>query len=59
MVLLTSIKSKIFVFAVMATLIPSLGLGLLSFRQNEAQINGNVTRELRALASQASRELEL
>jgi diguanylate cyclase (GGDEF)-like protein len=59
MVLLTSIKSKIFVFAVMATLIPSLGLGLLSFHQNEAQINGNVTRELRALASQASRELEL
>ncbi|MEQ1583557.1 MAG: GGDEF domain-containing protein, partial [Candidatus Nitrotoga sp.] len=43
----------------MATLIPSLGLGLLSFRQNEAQISDNVTRELRALASQASRELEL
>ena len=59
MVLLRSIKSKIFVFAIMATLIPSLGLGLLSFRQNEAQISDNVTRELRALASQASRELEL
>ncbi|MFZ1766122.1 MAG: diguanylate cyclase [Candidatus Nitrotoga sp.] len=43
----------------MATLIPSFGLGLLSFRQNEAQISDNVTRELRALASQASRELEL
>lgn len=59
MVLLRSIKSKIFVFAIMATLIPSFGLGLLSFRQNEAQISDNVTRELRALASQASRELEL
>ncbi|MDO9103025.1 MAG: diguanylate cyclase [Candidatus Nitrotoga sp.] len=59
MILLRSIKSKIFVFAIMATLIPSLGLGLLSFRQNEAQISDNVTRELRALASQASRELEL
>ncbi len=59
MVLLKSIKSKIFVFAIMATLIPSLGLGLLSFRQNEAQISNNVTSELRALASQASRELEL
>lgn len=59
MVFLKSIKSKIFVFAIMATLIPSLGLGLLSFRQNEAQISDNVTRELRALASQASRELEL
>ncbi|MBK8570798.1 MAG: diguanylate cyclase [Nitrosomonadales bacterium] len=59
MILLRSIKSKIFVFAIMATLIPSFGLGLLSFRQNEAQISDNVTRELRALASQASRELEL
>ncbi|RFC33441.1 MAG: diguanylate cyclase (GGDEF) domain-containing protein [Candidatus Nitrotoga sp. SPKER] len=59
MVLLKSIKSKIFIFAIIATLTPSLGLGLLSFRQNEAQINDNVTRELRALASQASRELEL
>ena len=59
MVLLKSIKSKIFVFAIIATITPSLGLGLLSFRQNEAQISENVTRELRALASQASRELEL
>ncbi|CAH1212738.1 Diguanylate cyclase (GGDEF) domain-containing protein [Candidatus Nitrotoga sp. BS] len=59
MVFLKSIKSKIFVFAILATLIPSLGLGLLSFRQNEARISDNVPRELRALASQASRELEL
>ena len=44
---LRSIKSKLVVFAMMATLIPSLGLGLLSFRQNEAQISDNVTRELR------------
>ena len=55
---LRSIKSKIVVFAMMATLIPSLGLGLLSFRQNEAQINDNVTRELRAMTSYASREIE-
>ena len=54
-----SIKSKIVVFAVMATLVPSLGLGLLSFRQNEAQINDNVTRELRALTNYAIREIEL
>lgn len=57
--MLKSIKSKIFVFAIIATLVPSLGLGLLSFHQNEVQISENVTRELRALASQASRELEL
>ena len=56
---LRSIKSKIVVFAMMATLIPSLGLGLLSFRQNEAQISDNVTRELRAMTSYASREIEL
>ena len=56
---LKSIKSKIMVFAILATLIPSLGLGLLSFRQNEAQIGDNVTRELRALTSYANREIEL
>jgi diguanylate cyclase (GGDEF)-like protein len=56
---LKSIKSKIIVFAVLATLIPSLGLGLLSFRQNEAQISENVTRQLRALTSYANREIEL
>jgi len=56
---LNSIKSKLVVFATMATLVPSLGLGLLSFRQNEAQISANVTRELRALTNYASREVEL
>jgi diguanylate cyclase (GGDEF)-like protein len=56
---LKSIKSKLVVFATMATLVPSLGLGLLSFRQNEAQINSNVTRELRALTNYANREVDL
>ncbi len=56
---LRSIKSKLVVFAMMATLIPSLGLGLLSFRQNEAQISDNVTRELRAMINYASREIKL
>lgn len=54
-----SIKSKIVVFSVLATLIPSLGLGVLSFQQNETMISENVTRELRALAHYASRELDL
>lgn len=54
-----SIKSKIIVFSILATLIPSLGLGVLSFQQNEAMISQNVTRELRALANHASRELDL
>ena len=43
----------------MATLIPSLGLGLLSFRLNEALINDNLTRELLSLADFTSRELDL
>ncbi|MBA4141612.1 MAG: diguanylate cyclase [Nitrosospira sp.] len=47
------------VFAILATLIPSLGLGILSFRQNEAQISDNVTRELRTLTNYARREIEL
>lgn len=54
-----SIKNKIIVFSILATLIPSLGLGILSFQQNEAMISENVTRELRALANHASRELDL
>ncbi len=52
-----SIKSKIFVFALLATLIPSLVLGLLSFHQNESSIRENLTRELRTLANHASSEL--
>jgi diguanylate cyclase (GGDEF)-like protein len=56
---LKSIKSKIFVFAMIATLIPSLGLGLLSFRLNETLINDNLTRELLSLADFTSRELDL
>lgn len=43
----------------LATLIPSLGLGLLSFRLNEALINDNLTRELLSLADFTSRELDL
>ncbi len=54
-----SIKSKIIVFAILATFLPSLGLGLLSFHQNKAIISDNVTRELRASARYASRELDL
>ena len=54
-----SIKSKIIVFAILATFVPSLGLGFLSFYQNKAIISDNVTRELRASARYASRELDL
>jgi len=56
---LKSIKSKIIIFSILATFIPSLGLGILAFQQNEVMISENVTRELRALANHASRELDL
>ncbi|MDP1614199.1 MAG: hypothetical protein Q8L68_00210, partial [Methylococcales bacterium] len=54
-----NIKSKIIVFSILATLIPAVGLGILSFQQNETMINENVTRELRALANYAGRESDL
>ena len=53
-----SIRYKIIVFAILSTLIPSFGFGVLSFQQNETMIGENVTRELRALANYASRELD-
>ena len=52
-----SIKSKILTFAILATLIPSLGLGLISFWRYQVVIGDNVNHELRALASDASGEL--
>jgi hypothetical protein len=56
---LKSIKSKILTFAILATLIPSLGLGLLSFWRYQVVINDNVNHELRTLASDTSGELTM
>lgn len=47
------------IFAVIATLLPTAGLGLLSFKQNEALIIDSVTRELRVLADNVNRQLNL
>jgi len=55
---INSIKNKILIFAILATLIPSTGLGLLSFWQNEAMLADNVTHQLHTLAVDANRELE-
>jgi len=54
---LKSIKSNILAFAILATLIPSIGLGLMSFVGYQDIINKNVDYELRALAKDASGEL--
>jgi len=56
---LNSIKSRILTFAVLATLIPSLGLGVLSFWRYQVLIGADVTHELRSLASDGSGEVTL
>ena len=49
-----SIRSNILAFAILATLIPSVGLGLMSFVGYQDVINRNVDYELRALAKDAA-----
>ena len=46
---LQSIKSKLIAFALLATLVPSVGLGLLSFWGYQAVLNDNVSHELHML----------
>lgn len=41
-----------------ATLLPTISLSLLSFKQNEALISDSVTRELRILADNTNRQLD-
>ena len=52
-----SIRSNILAFAILATLVPSVGLGLMSFVGYQDVINRNVDYELRALAKDAAGEL--
>src|SRR5438067_1194728 len=56
---LKSIKSKILTFALLATFIPSMGLGLLSFWRYQAVINDDVSHELRTLAKDTSGDLTI
>ena len=54
---LNSIRSRILTFAILATLVPALGLGVLSFWRYQVMIGDNVTHELRTLAADTSGEL--
>jgi diguanylate cyclase (GGDEF)-like protein len=54
-----SIKSNILAFAVLATLVPSVGLGIMSFVGYQDVINRSVDAELRALAKDAAGEVTL
>ena len=56
---LNSIKSKIIVFALLATLIPSLTMGWLSYVHNRLFLDEKINQELLSITSQASRELDL
>jgi diguanylate cyclase (GGDEF)-like protein len=56
---LHSIKTRIIVFALLATCIPSLFLGWLSYVQNRRSLDEKITQKLRDVTAQASRELDL
>ena len=56
---LDSIKNRILLLAVVATLIPSLGTAVLSYRQNRAALAENLEGELLSRGSQAAREIDL
>ncbi len=56
---LNSIKTRIIVFALLATIIPSVSMGWLSYVQNKKFLNQKIRQELRVVTSQVSRELDL
>jgi len=56
---LDSIKSKIIVFALLATLVPSLTMGWLSYVHNRLFLDQKISQELLNVTSQAARELDL
>ena len=56
---LESIKSKIIVFALLTTFIPSLTMGWLSYVKNRQFLDEKITQELLNVTSQASREFDV
>ena len=56
---LRSIKTQIILFALLATIIPSVTMGWLSYVQNREFLNEKIKQELRVVTSQVSRELDL
>lgn len=56
---LRSIQDKILVFALLATLIPSVTMGWLSYKNNRKVLDEKIAQEVTSLASHASRELNL
>src|SRR5439155_1471569 len=56
---LDSIRSKMLVFALLATLIPSVTTGWISYLQNERSLSAKITGELQGVSAQTAREVDL
>ncbi len=56
---LDSIRSKMLVFALLATLIPSVTTGWVSYVQNRRSLGAKITGELQSVSAQTARELDL
>jgi len=54
-----SVKTRIIVFAAIATLIPSVTMGWLSYVHNKRFLSQTITQELQSVTSHASREIAL
>jgi len=59
MVGLRSVRTTIFTLAILATLIPSLATGWISYRQNRRAIDAKLDEQLAGSSTQAARELGL
>src|SRR2546425_236525 len=55
---LDSIRSKMLVFALLATLIPSVTTGWISYLQNERSLSAKITGELQGVSAQTARSEE-
>ena len=59
MLRLDSIRRKLLVFALLATLIPSISTAWISYQQNKRSLTEKVTRELQSVSAQTAREMDL
>ena len=59
MLRLDSIRRKLFFFALLATLIPSISTAWISYQQNKRSLTEKVTRELQSVSAQTAREMDL
>src|SRR2546423_9141346 len=56
---LDSIRSKMLVFGILATLIPSFTTAWISYLQNKRSLSEKITGELQSVSAQTAREMDL